>query len=225
MSIPLAEISTTVSLPRVPTSKARPIGPALSKTPEVVQLEKTFRAPEEWNEESRPVLRGRYDPFSPTSLQESESDPLQVAGQAFFITNGEPMYFWDYPRAIWTALGHEPDKRTIVFPKSIAMVLASTMEWVCWLLWLPEPQFTKFRVTFACASRWYNIEKARRVLGYTPIVGVQEGIERYVQVSVFLLLVSVLLRCIHIVVEGDWSYRLKETLILSYAEITLLSKE
>jgi sterol-4alpha-carboxylate 3-dehydrogenase (decarboxylating) len=182
MAVPLPEISNTVPLPRLPTSKARPIGPAVNKTPELIRADKAFREPEELNEESRPVLRGRYDPLSPTSLEETDVSPLQVAGQAFFITNGEPLYFWDFPRAIWRSLGHVSERRRITIPRRPAMFIAGTMEWICWLLRLPEPQFTRFRVSFSCVNRWYNIEKARRVLGYTPIVGVQEGIEKYAQV-------------------------------------------
>lgn len=30
---------------------------------------------------------------------------LQVPGQAFFITNGEPVYFWDFSRMVWKELG------------------------------------------------------------------------------------------------------------------------
>ena len=43
--------------------------------------------------------------------------------------------------------------------------------------------FTKFRVKFASSARYYNVERARRVLGYEPIVGVQEGIEKTMEVS------------------------------------------
>jgi hypothetical protein len=47
-----------------------------------------------------------------------------------------------------------------------------------------EPTFTRFKVSFSCATRWHNIEKARRVLGYEPEVGLDEGIKRMVDVSV-----------------------------------------
>lgn len=41
-----------------------------------------------------------------------------------------------------------------------------------------EVTLTKFKVAFSCATRYYNIEKARRVLGYEPRVGMQEAIKR-----------------------------------------------
>jgi len=40
--------------------------------------------------------------------------------------------------------------------------------------------FTRFRVAFSCGVRWLNIEKARRVLGYEPQVGLEEGIKRMI---------------------------------------------
>lgn len=40
------------------------------------------------------------------------------------------------------------------------------------------------RVGYLCATRWYNIEKARRVLGYAPIVGMDEGIRKTAEVCI-----------------------------------------
>lgn len=42
-----------------------------------------------------------------------------------------------------------------------------------------EPGFTKFRVSQATQQRYYDIEKARRILGYEPIVGLDEGMKRW----------------------------------------------
>jgi hypothetical protein len=39
-----------------------------------------------------------------------------------------------------------------------------------------------FRVKTVTREKWHNIEKARRVLGYEPIVGLDEGIRRTVDV-------------------------------------------
>lgn len=37
-------------------------------------------------------------------------------------------------------------------------------------------------VAITSSNRWFNIEKARRVLGYEPQVGLEEGIKRGVKV-------------------------------------------
>jgi sterol-4alpha-carboxylate 3-dehydrogenase (decarboxylating) len=38
-------------------------------------------------------------------------------------------------------------------------------------------------VKLVCKHKWHNIEKARRVLGYEPIVPLDEGMQRTVDVS------------------------------------------
>ena len=73
------------------------------------------------------------------------------------------------------------DKAYFKLPKDIGLVLASLAEFWGWLVG-KEVTFTRFRVTFSCATRWYNIDKARRVLGYEPDVGMKEGLERTMQV-------------------------------------------
>lgn len=45
-----------------------------------------------------------------------------------------------------------------------------------------EAGFTRYRVGYSCATRYHNIEKARRVLGYEPEVGLEEGVRRMVEV-------------------------------------------
>ncbi|KAJ7784626.1 C-3 sterol dehydrogenase [Mycena metata] len=140
----------------------------------------------------RPVVRTRFDPLSDvniarTKLHAPSTSPLQVAGQAFFITNGEPCYFWDFARLVWHNLdGVFPEKAKTrktgvwVLPKEVGMLAAAGAEWWGWLTG-KDPTFTRFKVSFSCARRWYNIEKARRVLGYEPTVGIEEGVRLMVE--------------------------------------------
>jgi sterol-4alpha-carboxylate 3-dehydrogenase (decarboxylating) len=44
-----------------------------------------------------------------------------------------------------------------------------------------EPGFTRFRVSFATQQRYYDSERARRLLGYTPLVGITEGLDRWTE--------------------------------------------
>lgn len=46
-----------------------------------------------------------------------------------------------------------------------------------------EAGFTRFRVNFATQKRYFNIERSRRLLGYEPIWGIEEGMERTLKVS------------------------------------------
>jgi len=102
-----------------------------------------------------------------------------VDGEVFFITNGQPVPFWDFTRAIWRELGHVSERKPIVLPKRVAMIVAFLAEWVSWFLG-KEPTFTRFRVIFTCTARWHSIAKAREILGYEPEVEVYEGVKRMV---------------------------------------------
>ncbi|BFZ58547.1 erg26, C-3 sterol dehydrogenase [Savitreella phatthalungensis] len=100
-----------------------------------------------------------------------------VAGEAFFITNGTPIPFWNFPRALYAELNHV-DKSYLVIPKSLAWYLAVGSELFAWLTGKGEASFTRFRVQFTCANRYYNIAKAQERLGYVPRVGMREGVRR-----------------------------------------------
>jgi sterol-4alpha-carboxylate 3-dehydrogenase (decarboxylating) len=122
-------------------------------------------------------MRSRFDVLTLEAVSQTKTmndglSPLSVSGQAFFITNGEPCYFWDFPRLVWKHLdeifpeARNPQANVIVLPKAVAADTAS--EWVGWLVgkkpWLvgKKPTFTQFSVAFSCATRWHNIEKGAR---------------------------------------------------------------
>ena len=139
-----------------------------------------FREPEEIE---RPVIRSRFDPFSDAAIEIADENVLDVAGQAFFITNGEPVYFWDFLRAVWRTADPEnyPSRKVFALPMQIGLFVSSLLEVFGWLTGR-EPVLTRFRVTFSCVDRWHNIEKARRALGYEPRVGLEEGLRRTFEV-------------------------------------------
>ncbi|MCJ1288485.1 erg26, C-3 sterol dehydrogenase [Xylographa carneopallida] len=109
-------------------------------------------------------------------------DYERVDGEAFFITNGEPMYFWDFARTIWKYAGDtkEPQKDVWVIPRSIGLPIASIIEWAFWIIWQgkAKPNLTRRIVNYSCMTRYYNIDKARKRLGYEPQVDMQEAIRR-----------------------------------------------
>jgi sterol-4alpha-carboxylate 3-dehydrogenase (decarboxylating) len=193
VNYPLHPITNSTGSQRVPTCEARPLGPYVTLPPNAEKIVGAFNGTNDAFAK-RPVVRNRFDALSEYGLAKSkqhnpDTTPLQVAGQVFFITNGEPIYFWDFPRAVWHQLDayfpeHRTSKTVTVLPKPIGMAAAVGSEWYSWLVG-QEPTFTKFKVTFTCATRWHNIEKARRVLGYEPEVGLVEGVKRMVDVSFF----------------------------------------
>lgn len=170
-------ITLTTGKYTIPHSGSRPPGPALEITPEIEKSYFNFKE----GAQPKSCVRGKFDPLTAENIRLEPSYPLQVAGQAFFITNGEPMYFWDFARAVWNEMGHECPSRTINIPMGFGMVLGALSEFVSGLMG-KEPGFTRDRIYYVTAHRWFNIEKARRVLGYEPDVGIEEGIKRAVAV-------------------------------------------
>ncbi|KAG6891355.1 hypothetical protein C0992_008470 [Termitomyces sp. T32_za158] len=103
INYPLPPISLTTGKNRVPTCEARPLGPYINPPPNADKILAAFNDPNTISE--RPIIRTRYDPLvdlaiTKAKLHYPETSPLQVAGQAFFVTNGEPCYFWDFPRPL-----------------------------------------------------------------------------------------------------------------------------
>jgi sterol-4alpha-carboxylate 3-dehydrogenase (decarboxylating) len=106
-----------------------------------------------------------------------------IDGQAFIITNDQPIFFWDYPKAIYEGLGYKETQK-IVLSKSFGLALGSFMDTVTWIL-SPfvtlHPSFTRFRVVIINGNRYFNIAKAKKLLGYSPIVDWNEAVTRTVQ--------------------------------------------
>ena len=105
-----------------------------------------------------------------------------AAGQAYFITNGEPMPFWDFIRKVAARLGFPPVKYRA--PKSLVYVIAAIKEGVDTLkggTLNAEDGLTRFAIRYMCTHHYFSIDKARRELGYSPAVTVDEGIERTCQ--------------------------------------------
>lgn len=174
---PLPEVNLSLGDYRIPTSDAHPLGPKVNPTKEDLAVARRFESSEVDPSDLRPVLRSKMDQFCDLAdLGDDEPGPA-VAGQAFFINNCEPVNFWDWTRAVWRKLGHTPPY-TIVLPVALGLILATLAEMFSKLTGR-EPGFTRFRVTFATQQRYYDSERARRLLGYTPIVGITEGLDRW----------------------------------------------
>lgn len=84
------------------------------------------------------------------------------------------------------ALHHEMGYRntqSIRIPRPLGLVLGTFVDTMAALL-SPivtiHPSFTAFRVKLITANRFFDIRKAKDVLGYAPIVGMDEAIRRTV---------------------------------------------
>lgn len=108
-------------------------------------------------------------------------DHERVDGEAFFITNGQPVYFWDFMRAIWHEAGdRRPLSAVWRLDKDFAFAVGAVFEWVFWALGR-KPNVTRQQVRYSTLQKYHNIDKARRRLGYAPLVDLDEGVKRGVR--------------------------------------------
>ena len=102
-----------------------------------------------------------------------------AGGQAYFVTNGEPLPFWAFIEKVLARLGYPPIKYRV--PYSLAYGIAAIKEGFDTLRGgelRAEDGFTRFAIKYMCTHHYFSIEKARRELGYDPKVSLDEGIER-----------------------------------------------
>lgn len=108
-------------------------------------------------------------------------DHERVDGEAFFITNGEPVYFWDFVRSVWRAGGDSTDVEKVwVIGGDMGLGLASLVEWGFWLAGGRVPNLTRQKVKYSIMTRYYCIDKARARLEYAPKWGMEEAVRRTV---------------------------------------------
>ncbi|KAF1836715.1 C-3 sterol dehydrogenase/C-4 decarboxylase family protein [Decorospora gaudefroyi] len=108
-------------------------------------------------------------------------DTERVDGEAFFITNGEPTYFWDFIRAVWHEAGDRlPLSSVWHLSADTAWAIGTILETLFWLVG-KKPNLTRAQVRYSSMSKYHSIAKARMRLGYAPLVSLEEGIKRGVQ--------------------------------------------
>ncbi|MCJ1426118.1 erg26, C-3 sterol dehydrogenase [Sticta canariensis] len=119
--------------------------------------------------------------LSTLALSTPPLDYERVDGEAFFITNDSPLYFWDFARLVWATAGDTTQPSQVwVINKEIGLVIASLVEWIFWLM-RRKPNLTRKLVNYSSMTRYYNIDKAKRLLGYRPLVSVEDAIVRTVK--------------------------------------------
>jgi nucleoside-diphosphate-sugar epimerase len=64
-------------------------------------------------------------------------------------------------------------------PRAVAVAAGGVLEAVYAAFRLPgEPRMTRFLARELSTAHWYNLDAARRDLGYSPAVGIEEGLQR-----------------------------------------------
>ncbi|MFJ4038920.1 NAD-dependent epimerase/dehydratase family protein [Microbacterium sp. NPDC090007] len=104
-----------------------------------------------------------------------------VHGQAINITNGDPRPFRAVLEQLLGELGLEPRYRRV--PTRVVYAAAGFLEVVCGLLpGHPEPPVTRYTVTTIAHSQTLDISRARDLLGYRPIVSLDQSLAGYARV-------------------------------------------
>jgi nucleoside-diphosphate-sugar epimerase len=97
------------------------------------------------------------------------------SGEAYFVTDGEPVVFREFVTALLRTQGAEPPDRSL--PAWVAMPMAHVCE-AAWKL-LPlsgEPPMSAFRAWLLTQECTIDITKARTELGYAPVIGREQGL-------------------------------------------------
>ena len=101
-----------------------------------------------------------------------------VAGQAYFVTNGEPTPFFAFVRKVLARMDLPPILGAVPFPLAYtAAALSEAIDTLRGGTLHAEETLSRFSVKYLCTHHYFSIDRARRDLGYAPRVSIDEGIE------------------------------------------------
>lgn len=106
--------------------------------------------------------------------------PSSSYGQAYNITDGNPVPFWETLNYALSSLNLTPPSARVHL--SIALFVAGITEMKSKLfLNSKEPSITKYGVGILAKSMTLDISKAKKNLNYVPIMNTHEGINEYIK--------------------------------------------
>ena len=118
------------------------------------------------------------------TLLESNPSAERVDGEAFNISDGAPILYWNLVRTVWFAAGDKTQLRDIkIIPAWVAFIMADFIEWVYWLFtlnWKKPQTINRYTVEFCVNTHTYDIGKAKKRLGYNPVVDLKGEIQKAV---------------------------------------------
>ncbi|XP_076467798.1 sterol-4-alpha-carboxylate 3-dehydrogenase, decarboxylating-like isoform X2 [Babylonia areolata] len=105
-----------------------------------------------------------------------------VCGKAYHITNDEPVYFWTFMSRLVQGLGYEAPHINLPYllVYLIALLLMLVSKVVSPVVSF-TPTFTPMKVALAGTHHFYLCDRAKKDMGYKPIVSLDEGIQLTVQ--------------------------------------------
>ncbi|XP_075428793.1 sterol-4-alpha-carboxylate 3-dehydrogenase, decarboxylating isoform X2 [Ascaphus truei] len=105
-----------------------------------------------------------------------------LCGKAYHITNDEPIPFWAFLTRILIGLNYDAPKYLI--PYWLAYYLAFFLSFLVFILGpliKIKPTFTPMRVALAGTYHYYSCERAKKDMGYKPVVSLDQAVERTIK--------------------------------------------
>jgi 2-alkyl-3-oxoalkanoate reductase len=100
-----------------------------------------------------------------------------LAGEVYFISQGEPEPLWDFVNRVLAAAGLPPVTKSI--PAWVAYSAGAVMECAFRLLRRRgEPPMTRFVARQLSTAHWFDLSAAKKDFGYAPRVSTAEGLRR-----------------------------------------------
>jgi len=110
---------------------------------------------------------------------ENLAGAASAAGEAFFVSQGEPVMLWPWINDLFARVGVR--RVTCGMPLARALRAGRLLELVYSFLRLRgEPPMTRFLAEQLALSHWFSIAKAKKILGYHPRVSERQGVDRLV---------------------------------------------
>ncbi len=101
----------------------------------------------------------------------------EAVGEAFFITDGLDITWNEFTTKLAHAVGKKPPTRSL--PYAVANNIAKMMETSYKALKIKQaPLLTRYRVANGSQDYHFSIEKAKKMLGFEPKVGIDEALKR-----------------------------------------------
>ncbi|XVF65627.1 hypothetical protein PTKIN_Ptkin09bG0264200 [Pterospermum kingtungense] len=107
---------------------------------------------------------------------------VSVAGKAFFITNLEPVMFWEFVSLILEGLGYQ--RPFIKVPAWMVSYIFSLRQCIHDKLHIRVDKFSMsphYIVQLASRTRTFDCSAAQKHLGYSPIVSLDDGIKSTIE--------------------------------------------
>ncbi|PVZ99257.1 hypothetical protein BB558_004719 [Smittium angustum] len=96
-----------------------------------------------------------------------------IGGNVFFITNDQPIGMWSFLRMIWAGVGDTREPK-IIIPDWLAAFILVALNLLSSVGLIKHEIPFVFGMTFT--DRYFNINKAKKLLDYKPTVSYKEGV-------------------------------------------------